>query len=517
MDIAAPSLTAPNLVAAADRAPRRADPCAFVIFGAAGDLTKRLLLPALYNLAAGNLLPDAFAVVGVARAEMSDDEFRQHMTDALKEFAGNGVHRDALDGLIARCSYVKGDFDDPSTYSRLKAELAKVSRAHNIGDNCLFYLATPPNLFAHVARLLGESGLGKEESGNWRRLIVEKPFGVDLQSACALNKELLGAFSERQIYRIDHYLGKETVQNIMVLRFANGMFEPIWNRHHVDHVQITVAETVSVESRGKFYDSTGALRDMVPNHLFQLLALTAMEPPSRFEAEAVRTERLKVIDAVHPLNKDSAFADIVRGQYTAGSVKGEPVVAYREAAGVAPQSMTETYVAMRLMIDNWRWAGVPFYLRTGKALAARKTEIAIKFRSAPLALFRDMPVESLAQNLLILRIQPDEGAALHFNAKIPGPDVRIENVRMNFKYADYFDATPSTGYETLIYDCMIGDSMLFQRAIDIEAGWRVVDPILQAWRTADGRDLHLYPAGSDGPKEAENLLSRSGQQWRPIT
>jgi len=512
MDVAAPSLTA-----VAGQAPRRADPCAFVIFGAAGDLTKRLLLPALYNLAAGELLPEGFAVVGVARAEMSDDEFRRHMTDALKEFAGNGIHREAFDGLIARCRHVRGDFDDPATYSRLKAELAKLKRANGTGGNCLFYLATPPDLFAHVARLLGESGLSKEENGYWRRLIVEKPFGDDLQSACALNKELLSAFSERQIYRIDHYLGKETVQNIMVLRFANGMFEPIWNRHHIDHVQITVAETVSVESRGKFYDHTGALRDMVPNHLFQLLALTAMEPPSRFEADAVRTEKLKAIEAIHPLNKDSAFADVVRGQYTAGSVNGKSVVAYREASGVSPQSVTETYVALRLMIDNWRWAGVPFYLRTGKALTARKTEIAIKFRSAPLALFRDMPVENLAQNLLILRIQPDEGAALHFNAKIPGPDVRIENVRMNFKYEDYFDAAPSTGYETLIYDCMIGDSMLFQRAIDIEAGWRVVDPILQAWGAADGRDLHFYPAGSDGPKEAERLLSHSGQQWRAIT
>jgi len=510
-------VVAPSLVTAVGHAPRRADPCAFVIFGAAGDLTKRLLLPALYNLATGQLLPDAFAVVGVARAQMSDDEFRRHMTDALEEFASDGVNQETRDDLIARCHYVRGDFDDPSTYGRLKTELAKVNRAHNTGENCLFYLATPPDLFAHVARLLGESGLAKEENGYWRRLIVEKPFGDDLQSACALNKQLLGAFSEHQIYRIDHYLGKETVQNIMVLRFANGMFEPIWNRHHIDHVQITVAETVSVESRGKFYDRTGALRDMVPNHLFQLLALTAMEPPSRFEADAVRTEKLKAIEAIHPLNKDSAFADMVRGQYTAGSVNGKSVVAYREASGVSPRSVTETYVALRLMIDNWRWAGVPFYLRTGKALAARKTEIAIKFRSAPLALFRDMPVENLAQNLLILRIQPDEGAALHFNAKIPGPDVRIENVRMNFKYEDYFDAAPSTGYETLIYDCMIGDSMLFQRAIDIEAGWRVVDPILQAWGAADGRDLHFYPAGSDGPKEAERLLSHSGQQWRAIT
>jgi glucose-6-phosphate 1-dehydrogenase len=512
MDVAAPTL-----LTSTGRAPRRAAPCTFVIFGAAGDLTKRLLLPALYNLAIGQLLPDAFAVVGVARAEMSDDEFRRQMAAALKEFASNGINGEALDGLIAHCSYVRGDFDDPSTYGKLKNELAKINRAYNTGDNCLFYLATPPDLFAHVARLLGESGLAKEDNGSWRRLIVEKPFGFDLNSACALNKELLGSFAERQIYRIDHYLGKETVQNIMVLRFANGMFEPIWNRHHIDHVQITVAETVSVESRGKFYDRTGALRDMVPNHLFQLLALTAMEPPSRFDADAVRTEKLKAIRAIHPLTKESAFADVVRGQYTAGSVKGKPVVAYREAQGVSPHSLTESYVAIRLMIDNWRWAGVPFYLRTGKALTARRTEIAIKFRSAPLALFRDMPVESLAQNLLILRIQPDEGAALHFNAKIPGPDVRIENVRMNFKYEDYFDVAPSTGYETLIYDCMISDPMLFQRAIDIESGWRVVDPILKAWSEAGERGLYTYPAGSDGPNAAEALLSRTGQQWRPIT
>ncbi|MGH6677079.1 MAG: glucose-6-phosphate dehydrogenase, partial [Xanthobacteraceae bacterium] len=334
--------------------------------------------------------------------------------------------------------------------------------------------------------------------------------------ACALNKDLLRFFSESQIYRIDHYLGKETVQNIMVLRFANGMFEPIWNRDHVDHVQITVAETVSVENRGKLYDHTGALRDMVPNHLFQLLALTAMEPPSRFEAGAVRAEKLKAIEAIHPLSKEAVAADVVRGQYLAGCVKGKPVPAYREANGIAPDSMTETYVAMRLLIDNWRWAGVPFYLRTGKALAARKTEIAIRFRSAPLALFRDMPVESLAQNLLVLRIQPDEGAALHFNAKVPGPDIRIENVRMNFKYEDYFDAAPSTGYETLIYDCMIGDPMLFQRAVDIEAGWSAVDPILRAWPNSHGRDLHLYEAGTDGPKAADQLLARGGHQWRPI-
>jgi glucose-6-phosphate 1-dehydrogenase len=511
MDVAAPSL-----VTSAGRAPRPADPCTFVIFGAAGDLTKRLLLPALYNLAAEKLLPDAFAVIGVARAEWSGDEFRRRMRAALEQFATDGTIRETLDDLIGRCRYVRGDLDDPSTYDRLKQELAEIARTRNTPGNCLFYLATPPDLFAHIARLLGESGLAKETEAGWRRLIIEKPFGFDLQSACALNKELLSAFAENQIYRIDHYLGKETVQNIMVLRFANGMFEPIWNRHHIDHVQITVAETVSVETRGKLYDHTGALRDMVPNHLFQLLALTAMEPPSCFEANAVRAEKLKPIEAIRPIAKNKVFADVVRGQYSAGCVKGKPVVAYREAAGVAPDSMTESYVAMRLGIDNWRWAGVPFYLRTGKALAVRKTEIAIRFRSAPLALFRDMPVENVSQNLLVLRIQPDEGAALHFNAKIPGPEIRIENVRMNFKYEDYFDSAPSTGYETLIYDCMIGDPTLFQRAIDIEAGWRVVDPILDAWRESDGMDLCFYPAGSDGPPAAERLLLRSGQQWRPI-
>jgi glucose-6-phosphate 1-dehydrogenase len=511
MDAAAPSAGI-----ATGRAPRQADPCAFVIFGAAGDLTKRLLLPALYNLAAARLLPDAFSVVGVARADMSEEEFRRQMAAALREFATGEIEPKTLDVLIARCRYVRGHFDDPSTYSRLKVTLAEVARTFDTRGNCLFYLATPPDMFAHVARLLGEGGLAKEPEGSWRRLIIEKPFGFDLKSACALNNELLRFFAENQIYRIDHYLGKETVQNIMVLRFANGMFEPIWNRHHIDHVQITVAETVSVESRGKLYDHTGALRDMVPNHLFQLLALTAMEPPGCFEADAVRTEKLKAIEAIHPLTKDCVFADVVRGQYDAGRVKGKAVSAYREAAGVAPASMTETYVAMRLAIDNWRWAGVPFYLRTGKALGARRTEIAIRFKSAPLALFRDMPVENLAQNLLVLRIQPDEGTALHFNAKIPGPDIRIENVRMNFKYEDYFDAAPSTGYETLIYDCMIGDPMLFQRAVDIEAGWHVVQPILDAWGEAGSNELASYRAGSDGPKAAELLLSRNGHEWRAI-
>jgi len=503
-------------VAASSHELRRPEPCAFVIFGAAGDLTKRLLLPALYNLAAAKLLPDEFCLIGVARHDLSDADFRQQMQDALQDFATEKTTPKTRDALLSRCHYVRGDLDDPSTYVRLKADLAHLNGAAGTPDNYLFYLATPPDLFAAVARQLGQSGMAKEPNGSWRRLVIEKPFGIDLESARALNEQLLGVFSEDQIYRIDHYLGKETVQNIMVLRFANGMFEPIWNRDHVDHVQITVAETVSVEQRGKLYDHTGALRDMVPNHLFQLLALTAMEPPTCFDADAVRTEKLKAIDAIHSLTRDRILTDVVRGQYTAGRVKDKAVPAYREAAGVTRDSTTETYVAMRLMIDNWRWAGVPFYLRTGKALSARRTEIAIKFKSAPFALFRETPVDSLAQNLLVLRIQPDEGAALHFNAKIPGPNIRIENVRMDFKYKDYFDAAPSTGYETLLYDCMMGDPTLFQRADNIEAGWRAVAPILDAWQQADDQDLCMYEAGSNGPEAAELLLKRRGHQWRTI-
>jgi glucose-6-phosphate 1-dehydrogenase len=510
MDVAAERpATAPG------RELRRGDPCAFVIFGAVGDLTQRLLLPALYNLAAARLLPDQFCLVGVARRDMTDEAFRRNMGEAVREFATGGVDHATLDRLLSRCRYVRGDFDEPSTYERLKSELDEVGRTIDTRGNCIFYLATPPDQFAPIALKLGQSGLAEERDGSWRRLIVEKPFGLDLGSARALNQELLSVFAEKHIYRIDHYLGKETVQNIMVLRFANGIFEPLWNRDHIDYVQITVAETVSVEQRGKLYDHTGALRDMVPNHLFQLLALTAMEPPTCFEADAVRTEKRKAIEAVRPLTLDDVKMNVVRGQYTAGRVEGEAVAAYRGAVGVAAHSMTETYVAMRLILDNWRWAGVPFYLRTGKALAARRTEIAIKFKSAPFVLFRDTPVESLAQNLLVLRIQPGEGAALHFNAKVPGPSIRIENVRMNFNYEDYFDAAPSTGYETLIYDCMIGDPTLFQRADNIEAGWQVVAPILEAWQ-ADGRDLAFYQAGSDGPDAAELLLSRQGRAWRTI-
>ncbi|MBX9944117.1 MAG: glucose-6-phosphate dehydrogenase [Reyranella sp.] len=492
---------------------QRAPPCTCVIFGAAGSLTKRLLIPALSNLAAAKLLPDNFAIVGVARADMTADAFRTSVRDA----AHASARPETADWLAERATYLQGDFDDPSTYERLADHLDQADRQWGTCQNRLFYLATPPSAFSTVAGNLGRSGLSRESGdGGWRRIIVEKPFGTDLASAQTLNRELLRSLTERQIYRIDHYLGKETVQNLMVLRFANGLFEPLWNREHIDHIdhiQITVAESAGVGTRGNFYDATGALRDMVPNHLFQLLTLTAMEPPTRFEADAVRTEKAKVLDAVQRLTVEDVACDTVRGQYGSGKVGGADVKAYRHTPHVAADSTTETFVALRLTIDNWRWAGVPFYLRTGKALAARKTEIAVQFKPAPFAMFRSSPIERLTHNVLVVRIQPDEGIALQFNTKVPGMRLRADGVRMDFKYADCFATAPSTGYETLLYDCMCGDATLFQTAQEIEAGWRIVQPILDAWRGAPACDFPNYPAGTLGPPAAEALLARDGRRW----
>lgn len=508
--------TGGNGAAAAAAPARPADPCCLVIFGASGDLTHRLLLPALYNLAVDGLLPEAFALIGVARTPSSNEAFAADLKNSLPKFATRKIDESAVQRMLDCVAYVQGEPDDNATYEKLKRELARIERERDTKGNRLFYLATPPAGFAPIGCHLGESGLAREDNGAWRRVIIEKPFGTDLASARALNRNLLGVLEEHQIFRIDHYLGKETVQNILVLRFANGLFEPIWNRDHIEHVQITVAESLTVGRRGRYYDATGALRDMVPNHLFQLLSLIAMEPPSRFAADSVRAEKAQVLDAIQLASHEEALRNSVRAQYGDGYVENRAEEAYRQTPDVRPDSTTETYVALKLMIDNWRWANVPFYLRTGKALRAKQSEVAIKFKQAPVAMFRDTPVERLAENFLVLGIQPNEFIGLKFNAKIPGPSIKIGGVGMTFKYEDYFDAAPSTGYETLIYDCMIGDAILYPRADGIEAGWRVVQPFLDAWREAPANGLASYQAGSEGPKQADELLARDGRRWRPI-
>jgi glucose-6-phosphate 1-dehydrogenase len=504
--------------------PDPAPPCVLVIFGAAGDLSHRLLIPALYNLARARLLPTNFVILGIDRLDQTADQFRSSLKETTGQFikdkdaeaAGDSINAAVWDWLAKRIHYLSGDFGNPVTYSKLASLLNELEGSSGTGGNRIFYLAVAGRFFGIIVEQLGQAGLAREENGPWRRVVIEKPFGQDLVSARALNTKILGVLRESQIYRMDHFLGKETVQNIMVLRFANGLFEPLWHRDHIDHVQITVAETVGVEHRAAFYDGTGALRDMIPNHLFQLLALTAMEPPVSFGADAVRTEKAKVLDSVRPLSTEDVGRYVVRGQYGAGVVQNRKFAAYRDEPGVAKDSLSETYVALRLTIDNWRWAGVPFYLRTGKAMAARKTEVAIKFKQAPFAMFRDTPVDELAQNFLILRIQPDEGVWLQFNAKVPGPKVNIEGVRMEFKYADYFAAMSNTGYETLLYECMIGDSTLFQRADNVEVGWQVVQPILSTWKQRPAGRPPIYPAGSEGPVQGDELLARDGRSWRRI-
>ena len=498
---------------------KAAPPCAIVIFGANGDLTKRLIVPALYNLGRSGLLPPRFALIGVDHNDKSSPDWQSALRDFLGTTLGKGGEGDPgqIDDkiwqpLAKAMIYFKGDFNDDAMYAQLGELLAKQDKSENLGGNVLFYMAVADRFFGTIAGKLGKAGLMEQKDGSFRRLIVEKPFGHDLESAKALNACLLKYLREDQIYRIDHFLGKETVQNIMALRFANGLFEPIWNRDRIDHVQITVAESIGVEGRGRFYEQTGALRDMVPNHLFQLVAMTAMEPPVSFDAEDIRAKKAEIFKAVHPLT----LGDVVRGQYDAGVVAGQSVPAYRAEDSVAPDSNVETFVAMRLLIDNWRWAGVPFYLRTGKRLKMRATEIAIRFKRAPYALFRETPVEELDADWLILRIQPDESIRLRFNAKRPGQAMALESVAMDFKYKDYFKQAPAVGYETLIYDCLIGDATLFQRADQVEAAWGVVEPVLRGWESSAPRHFPNYNAGSEGPIAANDLLARDGRTWRGI-
>jgi glucose-6-phosphate 1-dehydrogenase len=503
-------------MATSKTAQKKPDPCCFVIFGVTGDLAHRLVLPALYNLAANDLLPDNFCVVGIARNAMSNEDLRDSLMTGLRQFATRKVDEKIADHLLQGVTCIVGDPGDPGSFDNMSKQLDEIEKSRNTGGNRLFYLATPPNAFQPIAKELGRTGMLKE-NGAWRRLIVEKPFGTDLASAKALNDALLQLLEEHQIYRIDHYLGKETVQNILVMRFANGMFEPIWNRNHIDHVQITVDEKLGVGHRGSFYDATGALRDMVPNHLFQLLSLVAMEPPAKFNAHSVRSEKAEVLAAIQTQTEAEALHNSVRGQYVSGKVGDTEVEDYRKTEDVNSESNTETYAALKLTIDNWRWAGVPFYLRTGKALGVKRTEIAIKFKQAPFAMFSETPVDRLSQNFLVISTEPTEDITLEFNSKVPGPTIAIDGVEMKFRYKDYFKVEPSTGYETLIYDCMIGDNILFQRADSVEAGWQAVQPFLDAWKKAGAKGLKTYRAGSEGPEEAEALLARDGRNWRQLT
>lgn len=492
---------------------RRADPCAIVIFGAAGDLTKRLLLPAIYNLARNNLLPQEFAIVGVAHTQMSQDDFRSQLKRDIHEFATVDVDDRLWQQLEQRSYYLQGEFQDAKLYQQLQDLLTQVDRECGTQGNYLFYLATSSNFFCDIIAQLGSAGMVKEENEQWRRVIIEKPFGRDLDSARTLNNNISRVLKESQIYRIDHYLGKETVQNIMVFRFGNGLFEPIWNRNNIDHVQITVAETVGVESRGNFYEETGAVRDMVQNHLFQLLTMIAMEPPVSFDADAVRDEKSKLLKAIQSLKAETVLTQTVRGQYGEGMVNGKSLPAYRSESRVASDSTTETYAALKLTIDNWRWAGVPFYLRTGKRLPKRMTEIAVQFKQVPSLLFQNTSIDRLTPNFLVLRIQPDEGINFQFGAKIPGPTMQIGTVKMDFCYADYFGTTPSTGYETLLYDCAIGDATLFQRKDNVELGWSIVSPILDVWGATPPRNFPNYAAGTWGPSQADKLIQQDGRSW----
>jgi glucose-6-phosphate 1-dehydrogenase len=492
---------------------RPAPPCAVVIFGAAGDLTKRKLVPALYNLKALGLLPREFAIVGVARREKTHEQFREEQTRDIGEFATTRVDGALWVELREAMYYQAGELSDPAVYTQLADLLAQVAKRHGTGGNTLFYLAVPPSLFGEVVRRLGEAGLVRGEGDSWRRVIVEKPFGHDLDSARTLSAELAGVLREEQIYRIDHYLGKETVQNILVFRFVNSLLEPIWNRTYVDHVQLTVAEAVGIEERGNYYETAGVLRDMIQNHMFQLLSLVAMEPPISFAADAVRDEKVKVLQAIRPMSPEEILDRTVRGQYGDGESEGQLVRAYRREPKVSPTSTTETYAALKLFVENWRWAGVPFYLRSGKRLARRRTEIVFEFRRPPLLLLDGVAMRHIDPNRLVLHIQPDEGIEVQVQAKRPGPTVRIETVKLDFSYKDFGDTTAATGYERLLYDCMVGDSTLFHRTDMVEAAWHIATPILDAWRALPAPEFPNYAAGSWGPEAADELIRQEGRRW----
>lgn len=495
---------------------RGAPPTVVVIFGASGDLTARKLIPAIYNLAADNLLPSDFFLIGYARTEVPDDDFRQLAVDAIKKFSRRRYQEDVWRRVAERTTYVAGGYDDPKAFTRLQERITRLEKSVGRDVQSLFYISTPPSVFRPILENLGTSGLAARhaDSALSSKVIIEKPFGRDLASARELNRVVGAVFQEKQVYRIDHYLGKETVQDLLVQRFANSIFEPIWNRRYVECVQITVAEDIGVGGRGGYYEQSGALRDMIQNHTMQLLALTAMEPPVSLDAEAVRDEKVKVLRAIRPLALTPDDGDVVRAQYVEGLVGGTKVPGYREEEGVAPDSTTETYAALRLRIGNWRWEGVPFYVRSGKRLARRVSEIAIQFRRPPGNLFSEAHFINHTANTLAFQIQPDEGSTVLLNAKIPGLETRVQPVKMHFRYKTTFGSNTPEAYERLIVDAMIGDSTLFIRGDETEASWRIVTPVHEFWQALGARGLETYAAGSWGPLAAERLLWQDRQQWR---
>jgi glucose-6-phosphate 1-dehydrogenase len=484
---------------------------AMVIFGASGDLTRKKLMPALYNLALEGLLPADFAVVGMARRPLSNEEFRKQMREAVDQHSRTGLTNDEVwEDFARRISYVSGNFNEPPSFATLKHELERIDREFNTAGNRLFYCATPPDFFIPIIQQLGKSGMVTRRRDT-HRIVIEKPFGRDLASAQQLNEEVLRVFRERAVFRIDHYLGKETVQNLLVFRFANSIFEPLWNSQYVDHIQITVAEDLGLEGRASYYDQAGAMRDIVQNHLLQLVCLTAMEPPVSFEADAVRNEKVKVLQSIRPIREDEVPRFVVRGQYGRGSIGGEAVPAYRKEPGADPNSNTETFVAMRLDVENWRWAGAPFYIRTGKRLPRRVTEIAVQFRQPPHQAFRNA-ADLLEPNLLLIRIQPDEGTTLKFGAKVPAPGLRLRAVNMEFLYGASFIAQSPEAYERLLLDVMRGDQTLFTRRDEVETAWGLLSGVLDAWSQAP--DVPIYPAGGWGPEQSDQLMARDGRRWR---
>ncbi len=491
------------------------DNCVMTIFGASGDLTHRKLIPALYNLAVDGLLPKNFAVVGFARKPKTDESFRQEAYEGVKEFSRRKSIDEAVWAQFSQLlHYHQGDYGEPMAYEGLNQRLQAIDQGHGTAGNRLFYLSTPPEVYESITENIGKTCVPTLAANSWLRMIIEKPFGHDLESARALNEHIHKYFREDQIYRIDHYLGKETVQNILVFRFSNGIFEPIWNRRYVDHVQITVSEAVGIEGRGGYYEKSGVVRDIIQNHLLQLVALTGMEPPAEFEADAVRNEKVKVLKAIRV---DTTNGDgTVRGQYGPGKVGGEVAKGYTQEEGVAPDSMTETYLAMKLLIDTWRWAGVPFYIRSGKRLPKRVTEIAIQFRMPPLMLFSDVTAQAIEPNVLAINIQPDEGISLKFGSKVPGSGENIQPVVMNFKYNESFQVSAPDAYERLILDCMLGDSTLFTRSDEVEAQWQIISPIVRNWEAGVGSFIEQYRAGTWGPKEANDFMQADSRKWRVL-